>query len=641
MSPPPRWSLSGENLSEVEGGVLVIGATKPFGHHGVLGYLNISLDLILERLGQNFQGGRGERLLLNTHGRWRVQWILIYGLGPLEDLTPQVLRKELKGVARDLERLHLGKAVFLLPGYDPYKWGTPEEVTRMLLDTFPGGGVIAHPNKRILARIQKVLEEIPLPPQPTPEGEKPSIRGEPLEEALIREKPDTLEPQVPEEPPPPPPPSLQPPEQEPSIPVEKAQEPPITAEAPTRPEPPPIKEPPPPPREEPREEKTLVSPPPIRIRTEPVKTVPLDPWSLFKFRILDRYIVGEVFSSFTMGIAIFILLLFLGRLADLLGFLRGGSPVLIFNLILAITLATLSMAIPPAFFFGTIMTVSRLSTDSELIAMESLGLSLKRIAAPIVMLGLITTAVTIFLALYITPLANQALQGTVFRIVTSNPKMGIKEGEFMRLSRGVWVYCTHAKGKELDGIFIYDDRKGITKFVAAQKGALKAEPEKMGITLLLKKGEILSVKGKDYHLLTFNRYGFLLSDLASSLKGGTKKELTLPQLLKRLEIDKKRGRSKYLGTLNHFYKRFSLPFSTLVFAILALALGTFLPRAEKWTGILAAFGIFLLYYVILTLSQNLAMKGILPPFLGAWAPDLVLGGVGVVLLWMKSEKVGI
>jgi len=58
-------------------------------------------------------------------------------------------------------------------------------------------------------------------------------------------------------------------------------------------------------------------------------------------------------------------------------------------------------------------------------------------------------------------------------------------------------------------------------------------------------------------------------------------------------------------------------------------------------GILAAFGTFLVYYVLLTLSQNLAMNGILPPFLGAWAPNIILGAGGLVLLWLKSERVGI
>ena len=650
--PPPPWSLSGENLREVEAGVLVIGAAKPFRHQGALGYLNISLDLILERLGKNFQGERGERILINTYGRWKAKWVLIFGLGELESLTPQILREELEGVARDLERLRLGKRVFLLPGYDPYKWGTPEEAARLLLETFPGG-IIVHPNPRVLARLQRVLEESISTPEPyypsmeeretlprdgkgpettgiAGERETPLPEGSPPEEIPPGEEVFLTPPmeELPPRAPSPEPPSLQPVESQLTLPLgeEPRKEPP---EAPVSP------------RKAPPREGTETLP---LLKSRPQKTsrtLPISPWSALRFGILDRYIAGEVLSSFIMGVAIFILLLFLGRLADLLGFLRGGSPLLIFNIILAITLATLSMAIPPAFFFGTIMATSRFSSDSELIAMESLGLSLKRIFVPIGVLASITTLATIILALYITPLANQALQGTVFRMVTSNPKMGIKEGEFTRISRGMWVYCSHTRGKTLEGIFLYDEKKGMIRFVTAQKGALKAAPEQMGIALLLKDGEILSVKGKDYHLLTFNRYGFLLSQLGSSFKGGTKKELTLPQLLKRLREDKKRGKSRYLSTLNHFYKRFSLPFSTLVFAILALSLGTFLPRAEKWTGILAAFGIFLLYYVLLTLSQNLAMKGILPPFLGAWAPDILLGAGGGALLWMKSEKVGL
>ncbi|GEM_PF-1003283 len=623
--PSSKWTLAGEILSEVEGGVLVIGVGKPFGHHGALGYLNHTLDLILERLGTNIQGERGERTLINTQGRWKVDWILLFGLGDLESLTLEDLKGELEGVARDLDRLNLGKAAFLLPGYDPYKWCTPEESLRLLIETFPKGGIIAHPNRKILVRLQRLLQETA--PEEAP-LESPLKEEHPKETRAIL-SPES--PPIPEKPPPPP----KPPEV--SLPKEEPQPPslPIQVEGPPKKEIPPP-QPPPEVTISPREREL----PPVRPERAP-RTIPFDLWSLLKFRTLDRYITGEVLSSFSLGMAIFILLLFLGRLADLLGFLRGGSPILIFNLVLAVTMATLSMAIPPAFFFGTIMAISRLSADSELVAMESLGISLKRMAAPVILLGTGVTIVTTLLALYVTPLANQALKGTLFRIVTSSPQMGIKEGEFMGLSRGLWVYCSRTQNRDLKGIFLYEENKGMTKIVTARKGRLKTNPKKLGITLLLKDGEILSVKDKDYHLLTFNRYGFLISELSSSLKGGTKKELTLPHLLKRLKEDRKRGKGRYLDTLNHFYKRFSLPFSTLVFALLALALGTFLPRSEKWTGIVTAFGVFLLYYVFLTLSQNLAMKGILPPFMGAWAPDIILGALGVALLWAKSEKVGL
>ncbi len=599
--PPQRWTLSGRLLSEVEAGVLLIGTVKPFKHQGALGYLNHTLDLVLERLGENIQGEKGERVLIPTHGQWKSNWILLYGLGELEELTPEDIRQELERLAHDLDQLDLGTPALLLPGYDPFKWGTPEESARILIEAFPRGGIIVNPNKRILQKLQGLLQSI-LRPEKIQEG-PPEVALPPLPKEEVA-----------------PPPKEKPP----SLPKEEDE--PLPKRKPIRK---PIAEPRRIPEKLPKDKKA------------PPRALPYASWSPFRFRILDRYIASEVLSSFSLGIAIFIILLFLGRMADFLNLLRGGTPFLILNLILAITMAALSMAIPPAFFFGTIMAISRLSTDSELVAMESLGMSLKRISMPVLTLSAVVTVVTTLLALYVTPLANQALQGTLFRIVTSSPQMGVKEGEFIRLSKGLWVYCSRSQNKRLEGIFLYDERGMMTKIVTAKKGKLKADPEQLGITLLLKKGEVLSIKKKDYHLLTFNRYSFLLSNLRHSLKGGTKRELILPQLLERLKRDKKRGRRRFLNTLNHLYKRFSLPFSTLIFALLALALGTFLPRAEKWTGLLTAFGVFLLYYVLLTLSQNLAMKGLLTPFLGAWFPNIALGLAGAILLWIKSEKVGI
>jgi len=560
--------------------VIVIGIAQPFSQQGILGYINHTLNFILDRREKEITGARGERVLISTQGQWKSPWVLFYGLGPEKELSSDIIAQELKGLRKDLGNLGLGKAAYILPGYDPYKYGSPAQAARLLAETMPPGLVI-HPQKDVLQSIQAVFKEH-IPVQPPPVATEPH----------------------------------------PTTPIKEEKRP-----APTPPSPPTPRIPP--------------SPPPV-----PKKTQELQERTTFSFtkpwgRTIDSYILKEIQSPFVLGIGIFILLLFLGRISDLLAFLSGGSPPLIFSLIVSLVVASLSMVLPPAFLFGSIVAISRFSADSELIAMQSLGISLKRIALPILFLAFWVTVAATFLALYVSPLANQAFYGSVLRMAYSSQHLGLREGKYVKLSKHLWLYSSHIHNNHLGNLLLYDNREGSTKVLSATKGKIEVDPDTHAFALILKEGEILTVKGRKYNLLTFHQYRFLLPGLGPSFKGLSKRELTFPQLLKRVQRDKQKGYEKYWDVLNHLHKRFSLPFSAVVFALLALALGPFLPRAEKWTGLLLTFGLFLLYYIFLTLSQNMAMKGFIPPFLGAWFPDIILGIVGAVFLWLKSEKVGL
>lgn len=150
---PPLWTLSDFLLCDVPAGLIAIGITKPFTPEGALGYLNHTLALVLDRLGEKITGERGERTLISTAGRWKTPWVLLYGLGELEGLNGEIISHELQSLAEDLAKLKLTPPAFLLPGYDPYRWGTPQEAARLLTETIPPPGILLNPRRDILHRI--------------------------------------------------------------------------------------------------------------------------------------------------------------------------------------------------------------------------------------------------------------------------------------------------------------------------------------------------------------------------------------------------------------------------------------------------------------------------------------------------------
>src|SRR5678815_4504532 len=78
-------------------------------------------------------------------------------------------------------------------------------------------------------------------------------------------------------------------------------------------------------------------------------------------------------------------------------------------------------------------------------------------------------------------------------------------------------------------------------------------------------------------------------------------------------------------------KKFSIPFACLVFGFMGLALGANSRRDGKLASFVIGIGVIFVYYILLWLGQSLVRGEVVPPWLAAWMPNIVLGGLGLVL----------
>ncbi len=80
-----------------------------------------------------------------------------------------------------------------------------------------------------------------------------------------------------------------------------------------------------------------------------------------------------------------------------------------------------------------------------------------------------------------------------------------------------------------------------------------------------------------------------------------------------------------------YHKKLSIPFSCLVFVLLGAPLG--IRSRRGGIGIGAGIGIlvFLIYYLFLVGGEQLGDRGIVTPAAAMWAPNVVFGGLGILL----------
>ncbi len=106
-------------------------------------------------------------------------------------------------------------------------------------------------------------------------------------------------------------------------------------------------------------------------------------------RILDRYVVRQVFSHALLGLAVFTFVFFVPQLVRLMELIvrHGGGSMNVALLFLSTLPSVFTFTFPMAVLVGILIGLGRMSADSELIALNSVGISLRRILVPVGLLA--------------------------------------------------------------------------------------------------------------------------------------------------------------------------------------------------------------------------------------------------------------
>src|SRR5262249_39741045 len=126
-------------------------------------------------------------------------------------------------------------------------------------------------------------------------------------------------------------------------------------------------------------------------------------------RILDRYIVREIFRHALLGLVVFTFVFFVPQLVRLMELLvrHAGAPSQVLFLLLCTLPRVLTFTIPMAVLVGVLLGLGRMSADSELIALTALGIGRRRILLPVGVLALTGLLLMLAMTLWAGPRAER------------------------------------------------------------------------------------------------------------------------------------------------------------------------------------------------------------------------------------------
>ena len=334
--------------------------------------------------------------------------------------------------------------------------------------------------------------------------------------------------------------------------------------------------------------------------------------------------------------------------------------------------------------FSILLAVGRLSSDNEITALKSAGISLYRLFPPALLFAFFTTCLALIASQVMVPQAARASRELRFRIVRTRTESAILTKTFFDLLARTTVYI---RGKSPDGQLLgvmavveswpEDGALKTRQSVFAARGRFVHDPVQLTNELWLTDGVVtsddretgreefisftamrmkLELGGGERMKAEDARAEMDLAEMASALaqpqpKSKEAAAATVAKPKKKqtdltMSVKKKPNKLKKVGTWKQerrelaiqFHERMAFPLGCLALCFWALPLGIQPPRAGRARAIVVSILISGLFYYLMILCKFAALHGSVAPAAAMWAPDTLMMLTGVYMLRQKNNE---
>ena len=383
--------------------------------------------------------------------------------------------------------------------------------------------------------------------------------------------------------------------------------------------------------------------------TSPWKSIPL----------MDRWLIAQILPPMLFAISAFtVISLSVGVMFDLIRkTVEFGLPLFLAIKVLFFSLPSfLVLSFPMAVLLSTLLAYGKLSANSELLALKSLGIKTSRIIAPAIVVSIFMTGLTFYFNDNLVPASNKLAESTLRAGIGSS--FSSEEGKdnimFSRYGSRIEsttnkptkinTYLTHIfyaswfENNIMQGVTVLDfSRQDIQQILKAKSAVF----DKQNSSWIFSDGSIVSVdQGGQTTNIQFEKYRYPFVegplDLARVPKDAT--EMSLKQALEAERIYKETGNLKEIRRIQvRIQEKFTLPFACLVFGLIGSSLGSKSNlRSSKSQGFGLSVILILVYYVMSFVFSSFGVKGLLSPIIATWLPVLISMGGGIYFLRKAS-----
>jgi lipopolysaccharide export system permease protein len=360
------------------------------------------------------------------------------------------------------------------------------------------------------------------------------------------------------------------------------------------------------------------------------------------FRILDRYLVREIAMPFFLGLAVLTFILEIPPiLTQAEQFISKGVEWSIVARVLGLLLPqALCLTIPMAVLLGILVGFGRLSADREFVAMQACGVSLMRLARPVLLVAGLGTVATAYETIVALPDANQSYREIVYVVMATRVESNVRPRVFFQEfpEKVIYVRELPPEGGWRD-VFVADTaRQNETTVYFARQGRIRLDEKKKLVQLELLHGTSHTThtdKPDDYEETSFES-SIITLDPNQVFKLPPEKgarEMNYAELHEAIDQAAKRKDPAYEARFM-IQQKTSLPMACPILALIGLALGASNRKDGKLGSFVIGIAVIFVYYVLLWGARAAAMGGRFSPEWAPWIPNIVMGfGALVMVAW--------
>lgn len=367
-------------------------------------------------------------------------------------------------------------------------------------------------------------------------------------------------------------------------------------------------------------------------------------------RVLFRYLMKELFLYFFISFVFFFMVFFVNQILLVAeNILKKRVPVIDVMRLISYSLPmVIAQSAPFATLVGFLMCLGRLASENEILILRASGQGYRVILRPVLILGVLISVASFFVNDYLLPLGTINYNKLYRSILTSNPAVELESNSIKRTNDKTLVIGDVSGENVSDLIFFDTDSDGGQRIIVADESVVtKSTSAGVLMRLVMNDASVLMFdkdRKNDYDVLTSESVvlNIFESTFLENDRSVSPREMTSYDLYKEIKAmrgdadvsDKKRNRYNL-----EMAKKFSMPFGSIFFAVLAMPLALIFGKHNGQTiGLIIGLFISVFYWAVSIVGQIFSSRTGVYGVTTMWAPNILIGVAGVIFYLRLLRK---
>ena len=367
-------------------------------------------------------------------------------------------------------------------------------------------------------------------------------------------------------------------------------------------------------------------------------------------RVLFRYLMKELFLYFFISFVFFFMVFFVNQILLVAeSILKKRVPVIDVMRLISYSLPmVIAQSAPFATLVGFLMCLGRLASENEILILRASGQGYRVILRPVLILGVLISVASFFVNDYLLPLGTINYNKLYRSILTSNPAVELESNSIKRTNDKTLVIGDVSGENVSDLIFFDTDSDGGQRIIVADESVVtKSTSAGVLMRLVMNDASVLMFdkdRKNDYDVLTSESVvlNIFESTFLENDRSVSPREMTSYDLYKEIKAmrgdadvsDKKRNRYNL-----EMAKKFSMPFGSIFFAVLAMPLALIFGKHNGQTiGLIIGLFISVFYWAVSIVGQIFSSRTGVYGVTTMWAPNILIGVAGVIFYLRLLRK---